>query len=175
MCKSQIVCVCVYEHVTSARGVVAIGKSSAHVWRLWVITKLTHDTHRLAGLSLMHVTDLLINGILRVWLYDGDDCLGFFLYLWCRIHNSMENRFATTKPASFSTQARATYYVTCSLIEMINMLVWVQTGWVCTTTHVHSNLMTHASTQEQKFLLKLKLGWQKFGNSIPCVCVHVHA
>ncbi len=26
----------------------------------------------------MYVTELLINGILRVWRYDGDDCLGFF-------------------------------------------------------------------------------------------------
>lgn len=31
----------------------------------------------------------------------------FFLYLWCQIHNSVENRFATTKLASFSTQTWA--------------------------------------------------------------------
>lgn len=26
----------------------------------------------------MHVTELLINGILRVWRHDGGDCRGFF-------------------------------------------------------------------------------------------------
>lgn len=92
----------------------------------------------LAGLSLMHVTELLINGILRVWR-DGGDCLVIFLPLWCHFHNSRENRFATTKPASFSTQATAMYYVTCSLIEMINMLVWVRTWCVCTHTHIHTS------------------------------------
>lgn len=66
-----------------------------------------------------------------------------FLPLWCHFHNSRENRFATTKPASFSTRATAMYYVTCSLIEMINMLVWVQTWWVC--THAY----THTSTRSQ--------------------------
>lgn len=66
----------------------------------------------------------------------------FFLHLWCHFHNSRENRLATIKPASFSTQAIVIYHITCSQIVMINMRVWAQTGWVCT----HACVCIHTST-----------------------------
>ena len=90
---------------------------------------------RLAGLSFMPVTELLINGVIRVWQWWWRWLSGIFLPFWCHFPNSKENWFATTKPASFNKQATATYQVTCSLIEMINMLVWVQ---VCTYPYLYN-------------------------------------
>lgn len=60
----------------------------------------------------MHVTELLIHGVLRACNYDGDDCLGFFCL---RDANSRENWFATSEPIKHKTQATIMYYVTSSL------------------------------------------------------------
>lgn len=60
----------------------------------------------------MHVTELLINGMLRVWRYDGDDCLGLFCLSGAIFRTAGRIDLLQPKLPAL-VHATAMYYVTC--------------------------------------------------------------